>query len=382
MSGFPSLRRRSLILLLPAALFSIAFLFPGYLQYRQPAIVNFIWLFSLAIFAFLAVWFVIDLLTLRRIDAVIAAAQRLETGDLSARTGLSGGIMQVERLSQAFDRMAEALARRDAERGQEREEIRKLNAELAALAAERAAKLEAVYKDMEIFSYSISHDLRAPLRAIQGFAQIIADDHRLVLNEEGRHYFDNIVQASTRMNRLIQDLLSYVRLGRRIVGLQAVRLDEVLSEVLDRLDTRVRECAATVEIKDELPVVAGDRVLLHQIFANVLDNALTYRRQEVKLTIAIGCERELDYVVVRIADNGIGMAPEYCEMVFNAFQRLHNEDQYPGTGMGLAIVKRAVEMLNGRVWMESKEKTGSVFCMKLPCTISAAAKVNEVEPCL
>jgi PAS domain S-box-containing protein len=246
------------------------------------------------------------------------------------------------------------------------DQIARHNTELEQRVRERTTQLENANRELELFSYSVSHDLRAPLRAIQGFAEIIVRRHRSSLNEEGRHYFDNIVTASQQMDQLIIDLLAYARLGRqRIPHLQPIALRHLLADVITNLAPQIEETGARIRMPQSLPDVDGDRTLLKQIFTNLLQNALTYHQPDVSPIIDVSFSIEADHTIVRIADNGIGIPVEFHEKIFNIFQRLHSHDQYPGTGIGLAIVRKAVEMLNGAVWVESAPEGGSVFCVRL-----------------
>lgn len=244
-------------------------------------------------------------------------------------------------------------------------EAGRLRLELEERVARRTAELAEAVQGLESFSYSVSHDLRTPLRAISGFAQILARRHRASLEEEGRRYLDNIVRASAQMGRLIDDLLGYARLGRRVVKLEPVELGGVISEVLHDLQPRLKELGAELRLPEEPPVVLGDSTLLFQIFLNLIENALTYSHRDARPQVAITCRLHDGHATVCVEDNGIGISPEHFDTIFGVFQRLHSQDEYPGTGIGLATVKRAAQMLQARVWVESTPGAGSRFFVEL-----------------
>src|SRR6185503_18375032 len=253
------------------------------------------------------------------------------------------------------------------------EEIRQLNRELERRVAERTARLQAANKDLEAFSYSVSHDLRAPLRAIGGFAEIIARRHGATLPAEAERYFQNILRASDRMNLLIDALLAYSRLGHWAVRRESVPLREVFASLASDFAPRLQKSGGRLAIAEDLPAVVGDRVLLEQLFCNLVDNALTYQQPGRSPEVSVDWSREPDGVVVHVRDNGIGIAPEHHEKVFDIFQRLHADEAYAGTGVGLATVRKSLELLGGSVSVESQPGAGSTFHVALPAPDAAAA---------
>jgi PAS domain S-box-containing protein len=248
-------------------------------------------------------------------------------------------------------------------------EVQKLNAGLEKRVRERTAELEAANGELEAFSYSVSHDLRAPLRAINGFAQLLARRHRDSLNEEGRHHLDNVVTASERMGVLIRDLLHYSRTGRGGVRSVPVPLEPLVRHLGTTFSERIAATGARLEVAEPLATPLGDVTLIGQIITNLLDNALIYRRAGVAPQISISAQRENGKVALRVTDNGIGIAPEYHEKIFQVFQRLHSDEEYPGTGIGLAIVYKAVRMMDGEITVESTPGEGSTFSVRLPAAM-------------
>ena len=262
-----------------------------------------------------------------------------------------------------------------------RMELEALNIGLEDRVAERTQELEisndallAANREMEAFTYSVSHDLRAPLRAILGFSQIVARRHQDGLDEQGRHFVDNIVTASQRMGRMIDDLLEYSRLSRELLPTRPIEMAPVLTDLVETFQERADSVGADLVITACAGTPLGDRTLIDQVLTNLIDNALTYHCVHSRPRIEISVQPVGGEVVLRVADNGIGISPEFHEKVFQAFQRLHTADEYAGSGIGLASVQKAVTRMNGRISLTSTPGVGSVFAVHLP----AAPGIPEV----
>lgn len=244
--------------------------------------------------------------------------------------------------------------------------VRDMNASLEQRVRERTVELEAANKELESFSYSVSHDLRAPLRAINGFAQILIRRYRDSLDEEGGHYLDNVVTASERMGVLIEELLHYSRTVRSSAQAVPVPLTPVVAQLKNTFGERIAAASADFEVMEPLATPLGDPTMIGQILTNLVDNALTYCTRDGTPRVTLSSVREDGKVVLRVADNGIGIAPEYHEKIFQVFQRLHSNEEYPGTGIGLAIVAKAARMMQGEVSIESALGAGSTLSVRLP----------------
>jgi len=258
-----------------------------------------------------------------------------------------------------------AVYRDESERHMAEDEIRRLNKVLEQRVIERTEQLKEINEELEDFVYSVSHDLRAPLRSISGFAEIIDRRHKASLNDEGQHYFENIIKASGQMGELIDDLLKFSRLGRKSIKLEAVALSEVFEAVIETLADEIEKTKARIDIPKELPVVQGDSKLLSNIIMNLFDNAVKYRKPDETPEITVRYEIADRALRLSIRDNGIGIEPEYQEKIFKMFQRLHSQTDYPGTGIGLAAVKKALQMMDGEIRVDSAPGKGSVFEIKL-----------------
>ncbi|HWO69132.1 MAG TPA: ATP-binding protein, partial [Actinomycetota bacterium] len=265
--------------------------------------------------------------------------------------------------------MAAEFARRAGatiERARLLEETRALAAELERRVEERTRELREINAELDAFAYSVSHDLRAPLRAMEGFARALEEDYADRLDEAGRDYVRRVVRAAQRMDVLIQDLLAYSRLARADLPLQAVELDAAAAEALDRVAADVAARGAEVDVAVGMPAVVAHPATLVQVLSNLLSNAVKFVAPGVVPRVRVRAERRGEAVRVEVLDNGIGIDPAHRERIFRVLERLHGADAYPGTGIGLAIVRRAVERMGGRVDVESQPGRGSAFWFELP----------------
>jgi two-component system NtrC family sensor kinase len=243
--------------------------------------------------------------------------------------------------------------------------------ELAEARAGLIEELKSRNEELDAFSYSVSHDLRAPLRHLIGFASLLAQSSAVGLGDRERHYVATIVDAATRMGQLIDDLLAFSRLGRTAMATESVDLDEVVRSAQGELATHGRDIVWRI---GPLPSVAGDPSLLRLMFINLLSNAIKYsstrERSEIEVGVAAAEDRRQSVVFVR--DNGVGFDMAYADKLFGVFQRLHSAEEFEGTGIGLANVRRIVARHGGRVWAESALGSGATFYVALPTALPAA----------
>jgi signal transduction histidine kinase len=242
------------------------------------------------------------------------------------------------------------------------ERVRGHAAELGAQVRARTAELEATNKELEAFSYSVSHDLRAPLRAVDGYARMLEEDCGAALDAEGRRLLSVVRDAAGRMGRLIDDLLAFSRLGRQAPVRRRVDMDALVAEVFAELRGESRAVLAAAA----LPAADADPAMLRQVWANLIGNALKYSGKRADPRIEVSARVDGAEAVYSVRDNGVGFDPRYADKLFGVFQRLHRADEFPGTGVGLAIVQRVVARHGGRVWAEGAPGQGACFHFSLP----------------
>ena len=225
--------------------------------------------------------------------------------------------------------------------------------------------LQQINSELEAFSYTVSHDLRAPLRHIQGFAQALLDDYSQQLEPVAKDYAYRIVTAAGRMDNLMQDLLDYGRLGRAYIRLRPLSLLSIVGDVVTQMDDELRRQNTRVTVEVPPLEVLGDLTILERILINLLTNAVKFVPAGVRPEVRISAEESGTWVRLWVRDNGIGIPVEQQESIFEIFRRLHDSKSYPGSGIGLAIVRQGVTRMGGRVRVESAPGEGSAFCLDL-----------------
>jgi PAS domain S-box-containing protein len=250
-------------------------------------------------------------------------------------------------------------------RKQAEEQLHTINHELEKRVAARTAALEKSVQNMESFCYSIAHDLRAPLRSMRGFSELLGDMCGPQMEADAKDYLERIKKSAERMDQLILGLLNYGRLNTVDLPLANVDLEKVFQEALVHCQHDIEEKKARIEKLSELPLVRGHELTLKVSLTNLLSNAIKFVPPNVRPRIKVGCEHKDTCIRVWIEDNGIGIAPEYHQKIFGVFQRLHDAKSYPGTGIGLALVSRGIERIGGYTGVESAPGKGSRFWLEL-----------------
>jgi signal transduction histidine kinase len=242
--------------------------------------------------------------------------------------------------------------------------LKAYSADLEKIVADRTVALEQTVSELQAFSYTVSHDLRAPLRAMQGFSEALIEDYAAKLDAQGKHYLTRIQEAAARLDRLIVDLLSYTRISRDETPLEVLDLDQVVRQIIET-ENSLKPPAAQIHLEGVLPKVLGRDSALHQVVFNLLGNAVKFVPEGVTPTIRIWSEPRGPRVRVWVEDNGIGIPENDRERVFGMFVQLNDSTKYGGTGVGLAIVRKAVQIMHGTAGIAPGEGSGSRFWFEL-----------------
>jgi signal transduction histidine kinase len=286
-----------------------------------------------------------------------------EIGDLV--DAVNDMLAEIGRRAEALEQLNRSLAKEMEDRQHADAEVRKLNEELEQRVADRTTQLEQANKELESFSYSVSHDLRAPLRAVVGFSKILTEDHGKDIGEEGLRKLNVIQSEAHRMGQLIDDLLAFSRLGRKAINLVDLDMSELVRATYAGLNGQYQVVPVDLRL-GTLPRARADRILLGQVWANLLSNAVKFSSKREKPVVEVSAVSDEKEHIFFVRDNGAGFDPRYLNKLFGVFQRLHSGNEFPGTGVGLALVQRIVLRHGGRVWADGKPGEGATFYFSLP----------------
>ncbi|BCJ74612.1 histidine kinase [Catellatospora sp. IY07-71] len=306
------------------------------------------------------------------VTQLAAQVRNVARGAYDADISVSGA-PELASLGRDVDIMRRQIADDLREVRRARAAVEAINQQLQA----QASELTRSNRDLEQFAYVASHDLQEPLRKVASFCQLLQRRYAGQLDERADQYILFAVDGAQRMQRLINDLLAFSRIGRNTSGFEPVSLDAVMAEVAAQVNPEDRFGADAVTWS-ELPTVSGEEALLVTLLANLVGNSLKFRRPDVPPRIAVSARRDGDSWEITVADNGIGIEAEFAEKIFIIFQRLHPKDAYPGTGMGLAIAKKIVEYHGGRIWVDATRTEGAAILFALPVTDNTGAATLPV----
>ncbi len=290
------------------------------------------------------------------VGIIMTGEGTISTAVEAMKTGALDYILKPFKLSVILPVLSRALAVK---------RLRMENAELERRVRDRTAELEAANKELEAFSYSVSHDLRAPLRAIDGFSRILVDEHSAQMSADARDLLNHVTTNSRRMGQIIEDLLRLSRLSRQWLSKQLVQTAALVRDVLEELRNEQGDRNIDVHVGD-LPDCVGDPSLLKQVFVNLLSNAFKYTRQQEAALVQVDYQQQEGDGVYFVRDNGVGFDMQYAGKLFGVFQRLHRADEFEGTGVGLSIVQRILQRHGGRIWAQAAVNSGATFFFTIP----------------
>ena len=297
--------------------------------------------------------------------AVIRDVSEREKSQASLRRALNELELQVMERTSTLSITNEELLAEIEERKRTEAQLEQYKRNLEEQVAERTVELTALNKELEAFSYSVSHDLRAPLRQMTGFVELLQRQVADHPDKKIHHYLTSMTTAARRMNMLINDLLALSHIGRKEMQKRKVDLNTLVKEVAGEIQDELKKRKINWQI-DALPEVIGDRSLLRMVLVNLLSNAVKFTSTRQQAKIKIACEDEGDKFICSVSDNGVGFDMKYADRLFGVFQRLHTQEEFEGTGIGLANVQRIIARHGGRVWAESAMGQGAKFSFALP----------------
>ncbi len=293
-------------------------------------------------------------------------AQRNSEGEIAYRVVHCQDITERKRAEDRFVEISTRLDKAQLDLAEAQAQLKEGNKPLETDTVERLGKLEDVNEGLEWFSASVSHDLRAPLRSMRGFAHALLEDCGERLDEAGRDFALRIVRSAERMDHFVQDLLAYSRVTRAEIDLEIVNLGKLVEDVLERYQSHIEATGARIEVAGDLPMVQAHYFTLCQAFSNLLENAIKFVQPGTSPHVVIRAEEMPDHVRLCVDDQGIGIAAEHHGRIFHMFERLHADEAFSGSGIGLGIVQRAVERMGGEVGVQSQLGRGSCFWIQLP----------------
>ncbi len=296
---------------------------------------------------------------------LMEATNRIASGDFSIELNAERQD-EVGHLAKLFNTMSGEINAREEALKKARLELEEMNENLEQRVRDRTFQLEAANKELEAFAYSVSHDLRAPLRHIDGFVELLQKKTDAIHDEQSQHYMEAISDSAKKMGRLIDDLLSFSRMGRKAITCQPLELAPLVQDVIQELEPEA--AGRTIDwLIDDLPAVDGDSAMLRIVITNLIANALKFTRPREKARIEIGSlPGKNSEAVIFVRDNGVGFDMAYADKLFGVFQRLHRANEFEGTGIGLASVRRIIDRHGGRTWAESRPDQGATFFFSLP----------------
>jgi signal transduction histidine kinase len=343
---------------LPGTGWAVVYLVPAQIAFAPLTRLVYTTLFITIVIAIIVI--IIGLAIVRQITKPLgqltAAAVKIGTGDLSQRVKVTTGD-ELGQLGTEFNQMAVSLSEKEAQ-------LRDYAAQLEYKVEERTVELTRSNADLAQFAYVASHDLQEPLRMVSSYLQLIEQRYKDKLDAAGTEFMNYAVDGATRMQTMINDLLTFSRVGTRGKPFEPTDCEVILDQTLANLQMAIEESQAIIT-HDPLPTVMSDDTQMVLLFQNLIGNAIKFRTQE-QMRVHISAEAKGREWVFSVRDNGIGIDPQYFERLFVIFQRLHSKEEYPGTGIGLAVCKRVVERHGGRIWVESQPGQGSTFYFTIP----------------